>query len=78
MSAIDDKVRLFRNRNERTIRRIITQAVGVSQCTSEGNVALEETEMNELAKLILVLVDQEKKSRQKDKPAVTPLKAVSA
>lgn len=59
----DYRVKLFRDKFERDLRKIITQSVAVATCCNEGNAEVEETEMNVLSLLIIDLIERTKRKR---------------
>jgi len=71
-----DKIRVFRNKHERELRRIVTGGVAVSAAIQNGNELDEEPAMNDLTGLVLDLVDQARAENRRQKPSVIRLASV--
>jgi len=77
MAHPDVKVMLFRERYEVLLRRIVTIGCAVASCTNDGAGEIEENEMTALAKLVMEIVEKEKKPKRSNvkQPEVVSLRS---
>jgi hypothetical protein len=78
--ASDPAVRVFRDKYERDLRKLVTLGCAVAGCANDGNGAMEEAEMDALAKVVIGLVEKAKRPRKTrelpDCPNVSRLRVV--
>jgi hypothetical protein len=68
IAPINTKVQAFRTKYERTLRRMITLGVGVTECAREGDLETEEKEMNKFATAAMELLANVKYNDKRAKP----------
>jgi hypothetical protein len=82
MTKGDPKIRLFRDKFERDLRKVVTIACAVAACTNDGNGDMEEQEMNALTAVVMDIITRAKRSQRRATPTeegvVTSLKQRSS